>query len=35
MRDPHRAAELGEHLRTRVRHSFSKQRMLSETLARY
>lgn len=35
MRDPRRAAELGENLHTRVRHSFSKRKMVSDTLALY
>ncbi len=35
MSEPRRAAELGENLRTRVRHSFPKQRMVSDTLSQY
>lgn len=35
MREPNRAAELGARLHARVLHSFSKERMLSETLALY
>jgi len=35
MSDPRRASELGARLHARVEHSFSKQKMLSQTLAFY
>ncbi|OGG67824.1 hypothetical protein A3E99_01530 [Candidatus Kaiserbacteria bacterium RIFCSPHIGHO2_12_FULL_54_16] len=35
MRDPHRAAELGAHLHARIQNSFSKQKMITETLELY
>lgn len=35
MDDPRRAAELGARLHARVQHSFSKQKMISKTLALY